>query len=143
MEVKKMNKHTVNGIFPGILLKAGEEITNHEMYEQVSSRPAIDDVVCHKLDGSALKNALFIIDNIRENKMKIKWSSVNVWSVRYKRRHVCDLRIERGSLVIGQVSEILATRVRNLPYNPKSLNPLLDALRDFTTNTQEATYAMS
>jgi len=110
-------------------------------HEQLKTRPRIEDVICHSLEGETLKEALFVIDNIRENRMKIKWSSVNVWSVRYKRKHVCDLRIENGILVIGKLSDILITHVKNMTYKPATANPLFDALLDLVNGEQEA-YAM-
>jgi len=110
-------------------------------HEQLRTRPKIDNVICHNLEGDALKEALFVIDNIRENKMKIKWSAINVWSVEYKRKHVCDLRIEKGSLTIGEVSDILITHVKNLSYETQSTNPLFDALMEMSRGEQPA-YAM-
>jgi len=107
-------------------------------HEQLAAKPKIDDVICHNLEGNTQKDALFVIDNIRENKMKIKWSSVNTWSVQYKRHHVCDLKINKGELVIGKVSEILAERVKNMPYDPANTNPLMDALIDLITGDQKA-----
>jgi len=110
--------------------------------DQVDKKPKIDDVICHYLDGEALKDALFVIDNIREHQMKIRWSSANVWTVQYKRKHVCDLRIENGSLQIGQVSGVLAIRVTNMAYDRETLNRLIEALRDSITGTQEPVFAM-
>ena len=111
-------------------------------HEQIQARPKIDDVICHQLDGETLKEALFIIDNIREHKMKIKWSSVNVWSVRYRRKHVCDIKIENDSLHIGQVSGVLAIKVTNMAYDHESLNRLIEALRDSISGAQEPSYVM-
>ena len=130
---------------------------NHELYENVPVIPAlrynettptaatqleikhnIDTVICHSLDGSALKEALFVIDNIRENKMKIKWFSVNVWTVRYKGRYVCDLRIENGALIIGEISGVLATRVKTVPHSPVTVERFMNALRDSLTAGQKA-----
>ena len=117
---------TIFGTLPEILKRA--EYANNtrretfvKAYEQPERKPKIDDIVCHYLDGEALKDALFIIDNIREHDMKIKWSAINVWSVQYKRKHVCDLRIENDSLHIGQVSGVLAIRVTNMSYDHESL----------------------
>jgi len=108
------------------------------MYEQVDTRPKIiDDVICHYLDGQALKEALFVIDNIREHKMKIKWSAMNVWSVWYKRKHVCDLRIDKDSLHIGPVSDVLAIRITNMSYDHDSLNRLIESLRDSIAGVAE------
>jgi len=109
----------------------------HLAQEQVNSKPGIDNVICHALDGEALKEALFIIGNIRENKMRIKWSAVNVWSVRYKFKHVCDLSISKNSLVIGPVNDVLATRVKNMSYTHENISWLIDALRNPVKDTQE------
>jgi len=112
------------------------------MYEQVDNRPKIiDDVICHYLDGQALKEALFVIDNIREHKMKIKWSAVNVWSVWFKRKHVCDLRLNQDSLHIGPVNDVLGIRITNMSYDHDSLNRLIEALRDSIAGTQEPVLA--
>ena len=109
-----------------------------DMYEQVDNRPKIiDDVICHYLDGQALKEAMFVIDNIRDHKMKIKWSKYNVWSVRYKRKHVCDLRIERDALHIGPVNDVLGIRITNMSYDHDSLNRLIRNLRDSIAVTHE------
>ena len=136
-----MNATITPGMFTEmkILDKSGETPQNSD---QTLRKPMIDDVVCHQLDGEALKDALFIIDNIREHKMKIKWSSVNVWSVKYKRKHVCDLRIGYDSLHIGPVSGVLAIRVTDMSFDHESLSRLIEALRDSITGTQEPVYAL-
>ena len=125
------------GLFFSTALYEDSDTEAQQSYGQLQTRPNIDDVVCRSLEGDTLKEALFIIDNIRENKMKIKWSGVNVWSVQYKRKHVCDLRIENGNLNIGKLSDILITRVKNLSYNPQTTNPLFDALIDFTNGERK------
>ena len=109
--------------------------------EQLRTRPNIDDVICHSLEGKTLKEALFVIDNIRDNDMKIKWFSPNVWSVQYRRKHVCDLRIENGSLSIGPISEVLVTRVADISYEMEKIEQLINALRNSMTVTQKA-YAL-
>jgi len=68
--------------------------------------------------------------------MKIKWFSVNVWTVRYKGRYVCDLRIENGSLVIGEISGVLATRVKSMPHSQENVERFINALRDSVTAGQ-------
>lgn len=109
----------------------------HLAQEQVYARPGIDEVICHQLDGEALKEALFIINNIQEHKMNIKWSAVNVWSVQYKRKHVCDLSIKKDSLVIGPVNDVLATQVKNMSFNQENISWLIDALRNPVSYAQE------
>ena len=107
-------------------------------YDQRITRPDIDTVVCYKLGGDALKDALFVIDNIRENGMKIKWDSLDTWSVKYKRKHVCDLMIKNGSLIIGPVNDVLATRVKTMSHNQESIEQLIEALRETMTGSKEA-----
>ena len=114
-----------------------EEII-HQSYKLERTRPEIEMAICHKLEGDALKDALFVIDNIRENKMKIKWSAGNTWSVQYKRKHVCDLTIEKGILNIGPVSDVLSTRVKRMSHNQESIEQLIDALRDSMTGAKES-----
>ena len=128
----------LSGLFLSAAIYKDSDKETSPVLEQERNRPNIEDVICHSLEGDTLKEALFVIENIRENKMKIKWSSVNVWSVQYKRRHVCDLRIERGNLIIGKLSDILVTRVKNLSYNPQTANPLLDAIIDMVNGEQKA-----
>jgi len=129
-----------SNLFTNAMAKVTEE--NPKMSQQAEKRPSIDDVICHAVDGEMLKEALFVIDNIRENKMKIKWSSVNMWSVTYRRRHVCDLIIENGSLTIGPVSGVLATRVKAASKNRESMEKLIAALRYSIAGEQEASYAL-
>ena len=112
--------------------------TVHKSHEQHSSKPDIIDVVCHKLDGDALKDALFVIDNILENKMKIKWSSVNTWAVKYKRKYVCDLSIGSDSLSIGPVNDVLAIRVKTMSHNNESIELFIETLRSSMTGSKEA-----
>ena len=134
-----MSIFVATGLFHGTALYNSRNNKNATppAHEQLKTRPKIEDVICHSIEGDTLKEALFVIENIRENKMKIKWSSVNVWSVQYKRKHVCDLRIENGNLIIGKLSDILITRVKSLSYDPKSANPLLDAIIDMVRSEQK------
>ena len=136
-----MNVVTIPASISRVVLEIGNPETKHQNHEQTRAKPAIDDVICHRLDGEALKEALFVIDNIREHNMKIKWSSINVWAVQYKRKHVCDLRIENDSLHIGQVSGVLAIRVTNMSYDPESIQRLISSLKDSIAGTQELAYA--
>jgi len=103
-------------------------------FDQEENRPEIDTIICQNLDGVALKNALFIVDNIRENKMKIKWSSVNVWTVTFRGRHVCDLTVMHNALRIGHVSDILATRVKRMTNDFEYTKRFVDA---FTSSMVE------
>ena len=136
-----MNLYNDNLLYSGMMLLESIETTKQDAYGQLKSRPDIDTMVCHQLEGSALKEALFIIDNVEENGMKIRWSSVNVWSVHYGRKHVCDLSIGNGSLVIGQLSEALITRVKDKSRNKENMMQLIEIMRNAMPRTQEA-YAM-
>ena len=77
--------------------------TKHHHNRQTDTRPKIDDAVCHFLDGDALKDALIFIDRIRDSKMKIKWSSVNEWSVYKGFKHICDIKIAKGKWSVNYV----------------------------------------
>jgi len=131
------------GILSTDLSNDGKNNTTPPEHEQLTTRPSIDEVICHYLDGETLKEALFIIDNIRENNMKIKWTSINVWSVLYKRKHVCDLCIGNDSLSIGPISGVLATRVESASYEQKNIMQMIGALRSSVISMQEGKYAMS
>ena len=133
---------STNMAFVGMSMRMNSE-TRHLHQEQVTTRPEIDDVICHFLEGDTLKDAMIFIDNIRANKMKIRWSSVNVWSVQYKRKHVCDLRIEKGSLVIGAISGVLITHVNNVSRNPEYAKQFINALKSSIPLEQELNFAMS
>ena len=141
MEVKKMNTYVDNLISAGMMTLENVMSVKQDIHGQEKSRTSIDSVICHQLDGSALKEALFIIDNIEENRMKIRWSSPNVWSVHYGRKHVCDLSIKDNSLVIGQLSEALITRVKDKSRNKENMMQLIDAMLNAMPREQEA-YAL-
>ena len=134
--------HPIPALLADDLFGTNRNDSMAHMYEQVDNRPKIiDDVICHYLDGQALKEALFVIDNIREHNMKIKWSTVNVWSVWFKRKHVCDLRLDKDSLHIGPVNDVLGIRITNMSYDHDSLNRLIEALRDSIAGTREPVLA--
>ena len=134
-------------IYPNVVSDIIIRNTNHVDIDvtpkgQRNFKPAIGDVVGHYLDGKALKEALFIIDNILENKMKIKWSAANVWTVMYRHKHVCDLTIKNDSLNIGKVSDVLAKRVKYMRYDLESTRELIAALRDSVSQPRHANYAL-
>ena len=137
-----MNTYLAPGLIHLIKQSRENEMTRSLAHEQLRSRPEIDDVVCHYLDGSTLKDALYIIDNIREHKMKIKWSSINVWSIWYRRKHVCDLSIKNDALHIGKVNGILEIRVTDMLYSPESVRRLILSLRDSIASRQESDLAL-
>jgi len=133
-----MYKYETSGFYTGV--QSNGDYGEQELLApvQATSRPKIDDVICHYLEGEKEKDAFFVVDNIRDNKMKIKWFSPNTWAVTYRRKHVCDLTIANGILNIGPVSEVLATRVKNMSYNKENMKRLVDALTSSITGPQEA-----
>jgi len=133
-----MNAYEATGMTTATMYYAGIKASSLSLFDALKNHPQIDNTVCHNLDGNALKDALFIIDNIREHNMKINRSSHNVWSVQYKRKHVCDLRLDNNHLVIGPVNDVLATRVKEMSYTRENINWLIDALRNPATSMQEA-----
>ncbi|MCL2425786.1 MAG: hypothetical protein FWD05_05570 [Oscillospiraceae bacterium] len=135
-----MNTNITVGLFTKSGRSAGDN-TALSAHDQVKFRPQIDEIICQNLEGSALKDALFIVDNIRENKMKIKWSSVNVWTVRFRGRHVCDLTVVHGALRIGHVSDILATRVKYMSHDFDYTRRLIDAISN--SMVEEPTASMA
>ena len=109
---------------------------------QKKTKPPIEDILCQYLDDESLKQALYITNNIHEHNMIIKWKSCNVWTVKYKRKHVCDLKIEKGALHIGEVSGVLAIRVTNKSYDRDSINRLIGSLKNSIASTQEPILAL-
>ena len=104
---------------------------------QLETRPEIDDVICQLLDGSVLKEALIFIDNVRANRMKIKWTSVNVWSVYYRAKHICDIMLEYGSWSVSHVNEYLNSQDGYVPYSTESKKWLVAKLKDAITGSQK------
>jgi len=123
-----MNTNLFTELNRGIEAAENSGDTKISAYVQEIYRPEIDSIICRNLEGDALKEALFIVDNIRENKMKIKWSAVNVWEVKFRGRHVCNLTVVHGALRIGHVSNILATRVRKMSNDFEYTRRLVDAI---------------
>jgi len=123
-----MNTEYTTRIFNAFTIEANNGSIKLSANEQRKYRPQIDEIICQDLEGYALKEALFIVDNIRENKMKIKWSAVNVWKVKFRGRHVCDLTVVHGALRIGHVSDILAKRVKYMSNDFEYTRRLVDAI---------------
>ena len=136
-----MNTHIAPGLLSGIMLREEGKGPKASAYRQLMNRPEIDDVICHYLDGETLKEALIVIDNIRAGGMKIRWSSVNVWSVLYKRRHVCDIILSNGKWSIHQVCEYNNTCECYKSYDPESMKRLIGALRDSLIGAHTACHA--
>ena len=133
------NTNTTYGLLNNLIIESNGGFEKLSAQNQAMTRPEIDEVICQNLDGSALKDALFIVDNIRDNKMKIKWSSVNVWTVKFRGRHVCDLTVMHNSLRIGHVSNILATRVKRMSNDFEYTKRLVDAITNYIVDEPAAT----
>jgi len=139
---EEMNTLDTTGMYyTGIMPDTENYETKPLAHEQLKSRPKIDDVICQYLEGESLKEALIVINNVRAGRMKIKWSSVNTWSVHYRRKHVCDIRLENGSWSIRQVCEYINTCKCYMSYDPESMKRLISALRDSITVAHTACHA--
>lgn len=64
--------------------------------EQKNVRPLIEDVIRNYLDGENEKNAKDFISFLRFNKMPPQWASANSWSVSYKNKRVCYIKLGDG-----------------------------------------------
>jgi len=60
---------------------------------QVDIRPKIEDVIGDVLSGEKLKLALDFIAYLKENKLKLSWSSANTWSVKHKGNVILFIRL--------------------------------------------------
>jgi hypothetical protein len=143
-EVEKMNEligvpnASVASTNYAAALMGSSRKERHLRHEQIETRPKIDDAVCHYLEGEALKDALIFIDNIRASKMKIKWATVNVWSVHYRHKHVCDIRLENGSWSVSYDCVNKNSREDYAPYNVEGVMWLVGALNNAVAGRQKA-----
>jgi len=135
--MNEMNYHVMSNATLTSLAPHFVDETRHLSAEQVNAHPEIDDVVCHLLEGNELKDALIFIDNVRANRMKIRWSAVNVWSVYYKHMHVCDIRLEKGSWSVSQNSEHIDGRVYYFSDSSECMIWLARELKGTVTEDQK------
>jgi len=112
----------------------------HYFENQERSKPNIEDAISYYLDEDALKDAQIFIDKIIANKMKIKWSSVNIWSVFYKRKHACDIRVENGSWNVTLASHHLVPEVYR-PKTSENMKWLVASLKNAITSPRKALQA--
>ncbi|MCL2628714.1 MAG: hypothetical protein FWD44_08495 [Oscillospiraceae bacterium] len=110
---------------------------------QHDTKPSIDSIICHYLDGTTLKNALNFIDYIRASKMKIKWSAVNVWSVRYKGKRVLDIIVKEDSWSVRLVFDHVGSIFGLTEYDVESIRSLVGTLRVSMPRHLEPIPAMS
>jgi hypothetical protein len=64
-----------------------------DLKEQKKTKPMIEDVMPHYLDGGRLKNALEFIAYLRENKIKPVWAITNGWKAVYKGKTLYYIRL--------------------------------------------------
>ena len=133
----------MTGSFSGIITEASNNTSNQYAFEQESNRPAIDDVICHYLDGNTLKNALNFIDYIRASNMKIKWSAMNVWTVMYKSKHVLDIILRQDTWSVRLVLDHVVKSFGLSQYDVESIRSLVGALRVSMPEHLEPIHAMS
>lgn len=122
-----MNVFCTPDIVSGLLLMGSSNVSKTSAEVQLRTRPSIDDVICHYLDGGKLNEALSFIDHARASKMKIRWSSVNVWSVKYKRKHVCDIVLRHNSWSVRSFADTPETSEDYDLYDPESVKRLMEA----------------
>lgn len=142
-----MNEYMAHAAAPKLFSSAVWNAENTDAalnaYEQQDKKPAIDNVICHYLDGSTLKNALNFIDYVRASKMKIKWTAVNVWSVRYKNKRVLDIIVSADSwrvrLVFDHINADYVFTVRE----QENINNLIGAMKNLTPTCIEPSLALS
>lgn len=113
------------------------------VFEQKDTKPAIDDVICQYLDGSTLKNALNFIDYVRASKMKIKWTAVNVWSVRYKNKRVLDIVVKQDSWRVRLAYDHIASNAMFTLSDKENIKNLIGQLRSSAPESLEPTPALS
>jgi hypothetical protein len=61
--------------------------------EQKAVKPKIEDVAGDYLSGDKLQELLGFAAFLRDNKLTPRWQSVNSWSVKYKNKLVCYVKI--------------------------------------------------
>ena len=70
------------------------EEKNESMYQkQKAVKPKVEDVAGDFIGGDRLKNLLDFIGFLKENKLTPRCQSSNSWSVRYKNKSVCYIRL--------------------------------------------------
>ena len=60
---------------------------------QKLSKPAPEELFTKHLTGDTKKNALDFVVWLRENKLSPRWQSANSWSVKYKNKNVCYIKL--------------------------------------------------
>lgn len=77
------------------------EQNNDSLYQkQKAVRPKPEDAAAEILEGDKLKNLSDFLVFLRNNKLTPRWASGNAWSVKYKSKTVCHIKIIGASWFI-------------------------------------------
>lgn len=128
--VRKMINHTIETAHEKITeirLSIMEDAKKLFAEHGVSSTD-IDYIICHTLEGRKQKEALIFVDDMRRNKMKIKWEHTNVWSVKSKNKHFFDLKVDNGSITIVRIHEHIRFIKNYAIHCADSMNRLIGTL---------------
>ena len=106
---------------------------------QNHTRPEIDEAMCHTLEGNELKEALNFIDNIRASKMKIEWSSINVWAVYRGFRHVMDIKVANNTWNITLLLDHATSGASHFGSEREGVRKLINSLKNSVSTQKEAT----
>lgn len=64
-----------------------------EYQNQKAVKPKVEDVAGEVLDSDKLKNLLDFVEFLKNNKLTPRWASFNSWSIRYKNKGLCYVKI--------------------------------------------------
>ena len=135
-----MNELVTPAVFTGMMQTENED-RNYDPRRQTYTKPEIDEVVCHTLEGDTLKDALNFIDNIRASKMKIEWSSINVWSVHRGFKHIMDIRVASNTWNITLLLDHAESGEAYISGEMERVRKLITALKNSVSSQREAQYA--
>lgn len=65
-----------------------------EYKKQKAVKPKVEDVAVEILDNDKLQNLLNFIKYLKDNKLTPRWASANSWSIRYKNKGLCYVKID-------------------------------------------------
>jgi len=68
--------------------------SNESLFKkQKAIKPTPEDIAGEIENGDDLRNLMDFLGFLRENKLSPRWQSSNTWSVRYRNKAVCHLRV--------------------------------------------------
>jgi hypothetical protein len=72
---------------------------NNSLYQkQKAIKPKVEDVAKEFITGDKLKNLSDFLEFLKNNKLTPRWQSSNSWSVRYKNKSVCYVRLNNNEM---------------------------------------------